>query len=123
MRKVIGANVTGNHTCRQRYVCGYEEYTHIVVIKSRVMFSDTLPVILYKKSAGRHGHLVIGPHIRTCGSIVTLGHAIVGGNIQACPIPFGGGGITNAPFVGLVAVHQHPVFGLTLIECAIIVVI
>ena len=87
------------------------------------MLSDTLPVILYKISAGRHGYLAVCPRDRRIVHCVTLGRAVVVGDIQACSIPFGGGGISNAPFVGLIVVHQHPPCSVIPIECAIIVLI
>ena len=85
---------------------GGNENAHIVV----VVLAVSPPTAREMEIACRKRLLAVGIHDRACIGVVGIAHAVVVGDIQAIAIPQACG-LSEAPLVGMVAVHKHPVGG------------
>ena len=93
---------------------GRNENAHIVV----VVLAVSPPTAREMEIARRKRLFKVGIHDRACVDVVGIAHAAVVGDIQAIAVIPQACRLSEAPLVGLVAVHKHPVGGVTGVENA-----
>ena len=93
---------------------GSNENAHIVV----VVLAVSPPTAREMEIARRKRLFKVGIHDRACVGVVGIAHAAVVGDIQAIAVIPQACRLSEAPLVGLVAVHKHPVGGVPGVENA-----
>ena len=93
---------------------GRNENAHIVV----VVLAVSPPTAREMEIARRKRLFKVGIHDRACVGVVGIAHAAVVGDIQAIAVIPQACRLSEAPLVGLVAVHKHPVGGVPGVENA-----